>query len=177
MRRIQACCFAVAAAMGISAVSWAAAAESPAGIDAIRAYEGTWTISLQFFETPYSKASTEKNTLRNECWKNGGYFACHQYVDGQSKVLLVFTFDQGKNEYTSYQIPVGGASPGSGKLFIEGNRWTYPWQTGQGTNTTYFRVVNTFTTPDRIEFRQEYSSDQAHWTLMAQGSETKRAAK
>ena len=162
--------------MGASASAWAAA-DKPAGIDAIRAYEGTWSVSLQYFDTPYSKASNEKNTLRNECWKNGGYYACNQYVNGESKVLLVFTYDAGKNEYTSYQIPLGGAAPGSGKLFIEGNRWTYPWETGEGPNKTYFRVVNIFTGPDRIEFRQEYSTDQVHWTQMGQGNEARKGAK
>jgi hypothetical protein len=152
----------------------APAPDKPAGLDAIRAYEGTWTVNLQYLETPYSKASTDRNTLRNECWRNGAYFACNQYVNGESKVLLVFTYDASKNEYTSYQIPQGGAAPGSGKLLIDGNQWTYPWQNGQGGNTTYFRVVNIFTGPDKIEFRQEYSTDEAHWTLMGQGTETKK---
>lgn len=154
-----------------------AAPDKAVGIDAIRVYQGTWNVSLQYSETPYSKASTEKNTLRNDCWKSGDYFACNQYVDGQSKVLLVFTYDASKNEYTSYQIPARGAPAGSGKLLIDGNRWTYPWQTGQGTNTTWFRVVNTFDGPDKIEFRQEYSTDQVHWTQMGQGSETRKSAK
>jgi len=177
MRWNGAWCCAVVAAVGISVNGWAAPPDKPVGIDVIRAYEGTWTVSVQYFDTPYSKASVEKNTLHNDCWKSGGYFACNQYVNGESKVLLVFTYDQGKNEYTSYQIPQGGAVAGSGKLFIEGDRWTYPWQTGQGPSTTYFRVVNVFTTPDRIEFRQEYSTDQVHWTPTGQGSETRKSAK
>jgi hypothetical protein len=167
--------FLIALASGVSSV--ATATDKPAGIEAIRAYEGTWTVSLQYFDTPYSKASNEKNILRNDCWKSGGYFACNQYVNGDSKVLLVFTYNQSKNEYTSYQIPPGGAGPGSGKLLIEGNRWTYPWESGEGQNKTYFRVVNIFTSPDRIEFRQEYSTDQVHWTQMGQGNETRKTGK
>lgn len=163
-------------AMGAAFHGWAAP-DKATGIDAIRVYEGTWNVNLQYLETPYSKASTQKNTLRNDCWKSGGYFACNQYVDGQSKVLLVFTYDAEKNEYTSYQIPASGAAPGSGKLLIDGNRWTFPWQTGQGTNSTWFRVVNIFDGPDKIEFRQEYSTDQVHWTQMGQGSETRKSAK
>jgi len=155
----------------------AAAPDKPAGIDAIHAYEGMWIVNLQYMETPYSKVSTDKSTLRNECWKNGAYFACNQYVNGESKVLLVFTYDAVKNEYTSYQIPQGGGSPGSGKLLIDGNQWTYPWQTGQGPNTVWFRVVNTFDGPDKIDFRQEYSTDQAHWTLMGEGKETRKPEK
>jgi len=168
---------ALAVAIGTCAAGWPAPPEKPVGIEAIRAYEGTWTGNLQYFDTPHSKASTEKSILRNDCWKSGGYFACNQYVNGESKVLLVFTYDESKNEYTSYQIPPGGAAAGSGKLLIEGNRWTFPWETGEGPNKTYFRVVNIFTSPDRIEFRQEYSTDQVHWTLMGQGTETKKPAK
>lgn len=177
MRRNLVWYYAVAAAIGICANGWSAPPDKPAGIDVIRAYEGTWAVSIQYFDTPHSKASVEKSTLHNDCWKSGGYFACNQYVNGESKVLLVFTYDQGKNEYTSYQIPPGGAEPGSGKLLIDGDRWIFPWQTGQGPNTTYFRVVNIFTGPDKIEFRQEYSTDQVQWTLTGQGNETKKAAK
>jgi len=44
-----------------------AAPEKPtAGLDAIRVYEGTWVVNLQNLETPYSKASNDRSTLRNE---------------------------------------------------------------------------------------------------------------
>ena len=148
-----------------------------AGIDAIRAYEGTWNITIDHLDTAQSKASHDKSTLHNDCWKSGGYFACNQYVNGESKVLLVFTYDESKRVYTSYQIPPGGAEPGSGKLIIEGDVWTYPWQVDEGGKTTYFRVVNTFQGPDTIEFRQEFSTDNSHWTLMAKGLEHKTSAK
>lgn len=157
--------------------SVAATPDRSTGLDAIHVYEGAWNVTLQHFDTPYSKASTERTTLRNECWRTGSYFACNQFVDGQSKVLLVFTYDAGKNEYTSYQIPSDGAAAGAGKLYIQGNRWTYPWQTGQGTHVTWFRVVNTFEGPDKINYRQEYSKDQVHWTQMGQGGEIRIPAK
>ena len=155
----------------------AAPTEPPSGIDAIRAYEGTWDINIEHFDTAHSKASHEHTLLRNDCWKSGGYFACHQYVNGDSKVLLVFTFDPGTNTYTSYQIPPGGGDSGSGKLRIEGNVWTFPWQSAEGGQITYFHVVNVFTASDRIEFRQEYSPDNVHWTVMAKGSEKKTSGK
>jgi hypothetical protein len=155
----------------------AAAADKPAGIDAIRAYEGNWDVTIEHFDTAHSKASREHTSLRNDCWRSGGYFACNQYVDGESKVLLVFIYSQAKNEYTSYQIPPGGGEAGSGKLLIDGNVWTFPWQTKDGDTVTYFRVVNVFGAPDRVEFRQEFSPDNAHWTLMARGTETRTSAK
>jgi hypothetical protein len=154
-----------------------APADKPAGIDAILAYEGTWDVTMEHFDTAHSKASREHTSLRNDCWKSGGYVACNQYVDGDSKVLLVFIYNQAKNEYTSYQIPPSGGDPGSGRLLIDGNVWTFPWQTKDGDSTTYFRVVNVFPAPGRIESRQEFSTDNVHWTVMAKGTDTKTSAK
>ncbi len=151
----------------------AAAAASPTGVDVVWAYAGVWKIETEHFDTVHSKAGHEKTTLRNACWKDGGYLACNQYVDGESKILIVFTYSARENIYTSYQIPLDGGQPGAGKLLIEGNVWTFPWQTTEGDKTTYYRVVNVFDAPDRIEYRQEFSADKAHWTVMAKGLETK----
>jgi hypothetical protein len=149
----------------------------PPGIDAIRAYEGSWEVSVEHFDTAHSKASKEKSLLRNDCWKSGGYFACDQYVNGESKALLVFTYDAAKNMYASYPIPSDGSAAGLGKLLIEGNVWTFPWESREGDKTTYFRVVNVFATPDQIESRQEFSTDNVHWTLMARGLDKKTGDK
>jgi len=145
----------------------------PKGIEAIWAYAGVWQVDMEHFDTANSKAGREKTTLRNACWKNGGYVACNQYVDGDSKILLVFTYNEKENVYTSYQIPLGGGEAGSGKLLIEGNVWTYPWQMTESGKTTYFRVVNVFQSPDKIESRQEFSSDKVHWTVTARALETR----
>ena len=102
-------------------------------------------------------------------------FACNQYVDGVSKALLVFTYDAAADRYTSYPIPADGSEAGKGTLVIQGNTWTYPWEVKDGGKTTYFRVVNVWAKPDRIEFRQEFSTDKVTWTEMAHGVETKIA--
>ncbi len=139
------------------------------------AYAGTWKIEGDNFDTAHSKASHESTTLHNACWKDGAYLACNQYVDGDSKVLLVFTYNDKDKTYSSYQIPQGGGQPGMGKMTIEGNVWTFPWEQTEAGSTTYYRVVNVFTSPDRIEYRKEFSSDKSHWTAMAKGAETKIA--
>jgi hypothetical protein len=173
--RVLLCCLSVA----ILALAPSGLAQTPAlpttaaDIDPLWAYAGTWQVTIDHFDTPHSKASHEQTTLRNACWRDGGYLACNQYVDGDSKVLLVFTYTGKNGIYTSYQVPRHGEEPGSGKLIIEGNAWTFPWQSGEGDKTTYFRVVNVFLTPDKIDFRQEFSSDGAHWTAMAHGNETR----
>ena len=151
------------------------AQHGPAGIDAITAYAGTWKVQGERFATAYSQAGKEERTLRNDCWKSGAYYACNQFVDGESKTLLIFTYNDKDKMYTTYQIPQGGAAAGSGKLQIVGNIWTFPWQVTMGESTMYFHVVNVFTGTDRIDYAQEFSNDNVHWNTMARGSETRVA--
>ncbi len=155
----------------------AGGAEKATGVDVIRAFAGDWQITIDHLDTARSKAGSEKTALHNDCWKSGAYLACNQYVNGDSKVLLVFTYDPQKNIYTSYQIPQDGSDSGSGKVVIEGNTWTFPWEMKEGDKTTWFRVVNVWTSPDTIEYRQEFSADNAHWTVMARGSEHRVSGK
>lgn len=146
---------------------------SAEGLDRIAAYAGNWKITTEHLDTPFSKAGKESTTLHNDCWRSAEFYACNQFVDGESKALIVFTYNAKEDVYTTYPIPAGGGQPGSGKLIIRGNEWTYPWESVEGGKTTFFRVVNVFTAPDAIEYRQEFSTDRSHWTLMARGSEKK----
>lgn len=149
------------------------AAPLPSGLDKIAAYAGTWKTETGHFDTPYSKAGKDSATIRNDCWRSGNYYACHQYVNGDSKALLVFTYDAKSDTYTVYPISTGGDAVQPGKLIIHGNVWTFPWETRGKDKTTYFRVVNIFTAVDTISYRQEFSTDNAHWFPMAQGYEKK----
>lgn len=159
----------------LAGIYWTGARALPQsdGIDAIRAYAGTWKTQMEHFDTAHSKAGKESSTLRNDCWKSGGYYVCDQFVNGESKALIVFTYNDKDKTYTTYPITPGGGTAGHGKLVIDGNVWTYPWENTENGKTTYFRVVNTFTAPNKIEFRQEFSTDKQNWTLMAKGSEAK----
>lgn len=142
-------------------------------IDAIWAYAGTWRIETEDLATPYSKAGHKVANLHNECWRSGPYIACRQIVDGDSKVLIVFTCTRPDHFCISYQIPSDGSNPGSGTMHIEGNTWTFPWQNVDAGKTTYFRVVNVWSSPTTIDYRQEFSTDQVHWTPTATGHEVK----
>lgn len=152
---------------------WAVAADAPKGVDALSAYGGTWKTVMDHVDTPYSKAGHEEATLHNDCWKSGVYLACRQIVNGDPKILLVFTCRENGRDCTSYQIPNDGGEPGSGKLTIDGNTWIFPWSSTENGKTTNFRVVNVWTSPTMIEFRQEFSTDGTHWTAMATGHEVK----
>lgn len=151
----------------------AAAAKSAPSADTLWAYAGTWKIEIDRVDSPYSKAGHETTNLHNDCWKSGQYVACRQIVDGDAKVLIVFTCAKPDHTCTSYQIPTDGGAPGSGTLVIEGNTWTFPWASTEDGKTTYFRVVNVWSTPTTIDYRQEYSTDQQHWTRTASGHEVK----
>jgi hypothetical protein len=144
-----------------------------AGIDAILAYAGTWKVTGERFTTLFSAAGKEETTLRNDCSKIGDYIVCNQYVDGQSKVLIVYTYSDLLKMYTTYPIPRNGESASAGRLQIVGNVWTFPWEVRQGQGMTYFRVVNVFSGSDHIDYVQEFSPDNIHWTPMAKGSETR----
>jgi len=146
-------------------------------IDAIWNYAGTWKIEIEKFDTPYSKAGKEVTSLLNDCWRSGQYIACRQIVDGDPKVLIVFTCARPDHSCTSYQIPTDGGDPGSGTVLVEGDTWTFPWQTTDAGKTTYFRVVNVWSNPETIDYRQEFSTDKEHWTRMATGHEVKSSSK
>lgn len=160
------------AAAVLALSSQAHAQSQPDPVMTLWAYQGIWKTDIQHLDTPYSKAGHESSMLRNECWKSGQYVACRQIVNGESKVVIVFTCSDARN-CTSYQIPPDGGDAGSGKLIIDGDTWTFPWSATDHGKTTWFRVVNVWSSRDTIEFRQEFSTDQQHWSPMATGHETR----
>ena len=178
------CTVAATALFQVGAVAQTGAAQQPpaaladpaaGGVDAIWAYAGTWKTEIEHVDTVYSKAGKEASTLVNDCWRSGTYVACRQIVDGDPKVLMVFTCKDAHN-CTSYQVPPGGGEAGSGKVLLDGATWTFPWSVTEKGKTTYFRVVNVWSSPRTIEFRQEFSTDQEHWTRMGWGHEEKQTA-
>lgn len=168
------CCLVLLAALLAFGADPLGAAPAPSrGLDKISAYAGTWKSETRNFKTPYSKAGKETAEINNDCWRSGDFYACHQVVNGKTGALVVYTYDAKHDLYHNYAIPPDGGKGGSGELIIKGNVWTFPWKYEHAGSTTYFRVVNVFTTPGSIEYRQEYSTDQRHWTVMSKGSEAR----
>ena len=156
--------------------AWADAPAAPAahGLDVLAAYAGTWKTAIHHMNTAFSKQGEDLYTLRNDCWRSAAYYACDQFLGGESKVLLVFTYDPATGAYSSYPIPAGSTAPVQpGTLIVQGNTWIFPWDDTQDGKTTHFRVVNTWSSWDSIEFRQEFSVDGKQWTVMAEGHETR----
>lgn len=144
---------------------------SQQSVDVILAYRGSWKVEVEHLATPQSKATHETSNLRNICWKSNEYAACNQVVNGESKILLVYVYNAAEKNFTAYTIPLNGGANGTGKIVIDGDTWIFPWQTEENGKVTYFRVVNRFTSPTHIEFRQEYSTDKEHWTQTMKGTE------
>jgi len=142
------------------------------GLDAISAYQGSWSVRIVHHTTKYSRARTDANTVRNECWRSNDFYACHQFVDGKSAALVVYTYDTKARTYATHVI-VGGTGPASGGvLTIADKTWTYPWQDKDDSGKTiHVRIVNTFRDPNTIAFRQEVSLDNRTWIRTADGVE------
>lgn len=173
MRRILFPCLVLGFVSGaIAADQSPSSAPAAAGLDALSAYAGVWQTEIHYLDTPYSQRRDTTYELRNDCWRSAGFYACDQFVGGESKALVIYTYDPGHG-YSSYPIPVGTTEVHVGHLDIQGKVWTFPWKTIKDGKTTYFHVTNTWDSPDSIGFRQEYSADGQQWTLMAQGHETR----
>src|SRR5882724_9073817 len=96
-------CLGISLASADTPAAATAAKPAAAGLEALAAYAGRWQTDIQYLDTPYSKKSEAQYQLRNACWRSAGYYACDQFVDGESKALLVFMYDSAKG-YTSYPI-------------------------------------------------------------------------
>lgn len=146
---------------------------APRGLDKLRAYAGNWDTQVTHLDTPYGKAGSEHHRLVNDCWRSTLFYVCQQSLDGAPKALLVFTYDPAQDRYASYPVVPGSDAAHAGVLIIQGRDWIFPWDDTEQGKTTHFRVVNTWSSPDSIEFRQEYSADGEHWITMAKGHETR----
>jgi hypothetical protein len=155
----------------LAAVCSVQAQSSDASLDKISAYAGTWQIEIEHLDTTVSKAAKETTSLRNDCWRSGGFYACNQFVNGESKALLVFTVGDKDGDYVSHVIPTANGPVSGGALHIEGTTWTFPWDAEDHGQPLHFRVVNVFTGPDTIDYRQEFSRDGTEWTVAAKGTE------
>ncbi|GAC1391910.1 MAG: hypothetical protein NVSMB31_09590 [Vulcanimicrobiaceae bacterium] len=150
-----------------------AAPPSDDDLGKIAVYAGTWNTSIEHFATKYSKARVDSASVTNACWRSNDYYACNQIVGGKSAALIVYTYDTAGKVYHTHAVPKDGSPAQGGELRIVGNTWTYPWKDHDGSKTVYIRILNTFRDPATIDFRQEVSLDNAHWTLTAQGVEHK----
>jgi hypothetical protein len=136
-------------------------------------YAGTWQMQLTHVQTPYSKASSESMTVKNDCWRSEVFYVCDQIIDGSPKALIVFFYNAEEKRYGSFPITASSSTVHPGDVLVEGKTITFPWQINDNGKTVSLRIVNIFTTADAMEFRQEYSEDGQKWISMATGIERK----
>jgi hypothetical protein len=164
--------------MWMGALAWcgmalaADQAPAPEGLEKLKVFSGAWRSESENFDTIFSHAAKVSSLLANECSVKGNFYVCDQSVNGQSRVLLVFAHAGGDTYGVTY-IPADGGHAITGALIVVDNTWTYPGQQSKLGQITYFRTVDIFTDADTIEFREEFSTDNQHWTLMAKGHETR----
>ncbi|HET7649693.1 MAG TPA: hypothetical protein VFL15_03200 [Gammaproteobacteria bacterium] len=151
----------------------AAVPPEPHGLDKLAAYAGSWKTESKHVKTTFSQAGEDTAVLKNDCWRSGDFYACHQIVNGQSGALVVFQYDAKTGRYITHAIPANGGGASDGVLTIRDNVWTFPWSRVINGKTIYFHVINVFSGHDHIEYREEYSTDGKHWVLMAKGRDTR----
>jgi len=77
-----------------------------------------------------------------------------------------------------YQGPgVGADTVHPTTVVVDDKSITFPYDMQDNGKTVHMRIVNTFTTPDSIDYRQEYSEDGQKWVTMATGVERRVSPK
>ncbi len=148
-----------------------------AGVGVFSRYAGTWKVELTRVEPPYSKAGPEAMTVRNDCWRSEVFYVCDQIIDGAPKALVVFFYNAEDKSYGSFPITAASATVHRGEVLVDGKSIVFPWQINDNGKTVSMRIVNTFTGPDTMDFRQEYSLDGKNWQPISTGVEHKVSAK
>ena len=162
----------ILSAAALLASSFALGADSPSSLDRLNVFAGTWKSDTQTFKTPYSEEGSSSYTLVNQCWKTGAFFVCNQSVDGVSRSMLVFSY-KGGDTFKEVAISADSGFGSNGTLLVDGGVWTFPGEQHKYGQVTYFRTVNIYDGIDSLDYREEYSTDQQNWTLMAKGHETR----
>ena len=148
-----------------------------AGIGVFARYAGTWKVELTRVETPYSKPGPESMTVKNDCWLSEVFYVCDQIIDGAPKALIVFFYNAEDKTYGSFPITAASATAHRGEVLVDGKSIVFPWQINDNGKTVWMRIVNTFTGPDSMDFRQEYSLDGKAFKPISTGVEHRVSAK
>jgi hypothetical protein len=155
----------VAAAMLVSSLA------NGAEVETFARYAGTWKMQMNYVESAHSKARQESMTVRNDCWHSDFFYVCNQIIDDKSRALLVFFYDPVAKRFGSYPIAVGADTVHPATVLADEKSITFPYDMQDNGKTVHMRIVNTFTTPDTLDFKQEYSEDGQNWVTMATGIE------
>lgn len=129
-------------------------------------YNGSWRV------TPASSnAGGKPYQLAVECAIVGNYFTCQQTTEGRAGGLLVIVPAGQPGRYNTQTIMPDGRATGRDELEISGNQWTFRSRRQEGTKTTQYRTLYSFSGKDHIHFEQAQSSDGKQWTVTNSGDQ------
>jgi len=151
-----------------------AAAEDPLSMVAV--YNGRWHSEDESFDTKFSKASKETVEITNTCSASGEFYVCHQQVSkpsGPASATVVFLWSAQERLFDTYVIDSAGGDAYHGRLTIQGSDYTWGAAKPDPSHPNQWRTLNTFSGPDHIVYKVQFSSDGKHWTTTRQGNESR----
>lgn len=163
----------VIAAASLSLCFTAILAETPRAANPfapLAIYNGDWLVRA---DHPWSGAATgAADRLSSRCSKFTLYFACEQTVNGEPKMLIVYTAGDRAGYLNTRSIAPNGLAGGRGDLVMEGKRWTYVDKPPAGLKGPWSRTINTIVDDDHIQFEEFESKDEGQtWVQTNQGTE------
>lgn len=164
------------AALTLATVAWSAEAPIPAELQPLDIAAGTWLYHGENIATADQKAGTW--TWLEVCgWSaNRAFMTCSFTMNWPDKVvksLAINTYNFSDKSYWHYEMfdsEGNGSDPFIARMTLLGNTWTHY---GKADKKTY-RVIYHYATPNRVTVRIELSSDNNHWTTLAQGEGIKQ---
>ena len=109
---------------------------------------------------------------------NYGFLVCEQIVhllDGATQNdHSIYTYNETDHSYAFYGLSRNNSRVRTPKLTSDDKRGTCSREFEDNGKKIRFRTINDFTTPTTVTYRAEYSEDGTHWTLMSEGTNTKK---
>lgn len=159
---------------GLCVLTLAMFARTAAGVDSdpyapLKLYDGAWEVKVS---TPESKT----DHIENHCAQTGLFFACEQKLNGKTGALVVFLpvgkTASGALEYRTQALSADARAGGEwGHLVIDGDTWTYSWESSDANKPMHWRNVNRFSGKDKIHFEVQNSEDGTTWKTTVSGDE------
>ena len=147
------------------------------GIDKLGVFLGHWRTTGEMRETNYSKARKKSDDEMICQWMpNHGFLICDQLIhrpQGTENELSIYTYNEKDRTYAFFGIGREDKEARTTKLTIQDNVWTYADESVEAGKRVQFRTLNTFVSPNEVEWRSEYSEEGAHWIVMGEGRDTR----
>src|SRR5262249_18781967 len=139
----------------------------------LNAWVGHWKTQGESMDSAMSKAGTLSSDMTCAWSANHGYLLCDQIIDtpdGKMNSLSVYTYSENEKAFKFYGLDKDG-KPRTTNLTVKGTLWTYAGGFENNGKRTDIRTMNIFTSPDKVLWHTEFSTDGGeHWVLMNQGS-------